>query len=111
MDLVRLRARLTARYRKAFRQEEQVMKNLLTAVLMTIITTVFWAWFIRWLSPTCAGDFPEQANGQLIRRGVVIGSRIISQPFWARLFRQDQVPGVAGTIPGSSGRTDLPTEN
>jgi len=59
-------------------------KNLITAVLMTIATTVL----LGILYPLVVTGlarlfFPAQASGQLITRkdGVVVGSRIIGQPF------------------------------
>src|SRR5882724_5596574 len=60
------------------------MKNLLTALLMTIVTTALLG-LLYPLAVTGISQviFPEKANGQLIKRGdgVVIGSRIIGQPF------------------------------
>jgi len=58
-------------------------KHLLNAVLMTIATTVL----LGILYPLVVTGlaqlfFPAQANGGLIRRdGVVVGSRLIGQPF------------------------------
>jgi potassium-transporting ATPase KdpC subunit len=59
-------------------------KNLITAVLMTIATTVL----LGILYPLVVTGlarlfFPAQASGQLItgKDGVVVGSRIIGQPF------------------------------
>ncbi len=59
------------------------MKNLLTAVLMTIVTTVLLGLIYPLVVTGIAQlAFPDKANGQLIRKdGVVIGSRIIGQPF------------------------------
>jgi K+-transporting ATPase ATPase C chain len=59
------------------------MNNLLTAVLMTIVTTILFG-LIYPLAVTGIAQlaFPDQANGQLIRKnGVILGSRIIGQPF------------------------------
>jgi len=59
------------------------MKNLLTAILMTIVTTDLLG-LIYPLAVTGLAQliFPDQANGQLIRQdGVIIGSRLIGQPF------------------------------
>ncbi len=59
------------------------MKHLKTAFLMTIATTVLLG-VIYPLAITGLAQvlFPDKANGQLIRRdGVVMGSRIIGQPF------------------------------
>ncbi len=59
-------------------------KNLITAVLMTIATTVLLGILYPLLVTGLAQlIFPNQANGQLIKGkdGVVVGSRIIGQPF------------------------------
>jgi K+-transporting ATPase ATPase C chain len=60
------------------------MKNLLTAVLMTLVTIMLFG-LIYPLAVTGIAQlaFPEQANGQLIKRpdGAIIGSKIIGQPF------------------------------
>ena len=58
-------------------------KNLLTAVLMTVATTILlgivYPLVITGLAQLL---FHDRANGQLIQRnGVVVGSRIIGQPF------------------------------
>jgi K+-transporting ATPase ATPase C chain len=59
-------------------------KNLITAILMTIATTVLLGILYPLLVTGLAQViFPKQANGGLIRGkdGVVIGSRLIGQPF------------------------------
>jgi len=58
-------------------------KNLITAVLMTIATTVLLGILYPLLVTGLAQlIFPKQANGELIQRdGVVVGSRLIGQPF------------------------------
>lgn len=58
-------------------------KHLLTAVLMTIATTVLLGILYPLLVTGLAKlFFPTQANGELIpRNGVIIGSRLIGQPF------------------------------
>ena len=59
-------------------------KNLITAVLMTMATTVLLGIAYPLLVTGLAQlIFPQQANGQLIhgKDGVVIGSRLIGQPF------------------------------
>ncbi len=58
-------------------------KNLTTAILMTIATTVLLGLLYPLLVTGLAQlIFPKQANGQLIQRdGVVVGSRMIGQPF------------------------------
>jgi potassium-transporting ATPase KdpC subunit len=57
-------------------------KNLITAVLMTIVTTVLLGLIYPFVITGLAQIWGDKANGQLIRRnGVVVGSRIIAQPF------------------------------
>lgn len=58
-------------------------KHLITSVLMTIATTVLLGIFYPLVVTGLARLlFPDQANGQLIRRnGIVVGSRLIGQPF------------------------------
>ncbi len=59
------------------------MKNLKIAVLMTVVTTILLG-VIYPLAITGIAQavFRDKANGQLIRRdGVLVGSRIIGQPF------------------------------
>src|SRR5271165_6873999 len=58
-------------------------KNLITAILMTVVTTVLlglvYPLIVTGISQVL---FRDRANGQLItRNGVVVGSRIIGQPF------------------------------
>jgi potassium-transporting ATPase KdpC subunit len=76
------------------------MKNLLTAVLMTIVTTVLFG-LIYPLAVTGLAQviFPDQANGQLIKRadGAIIGSRIIGQPFALPGYFRSR-PSAAGTV-------------
>src|SRR6266852_906844 len=60
------------------------MKNLLTAILMTIVITILLGLiYPLFVTGVAQVIFPGKANGQLIRRGdgVIIGSRIIGQPF------------------------------
>ena len=73
-------------------------KNLITAVLMTIATTVLLGILYPLLVTGLAQlIFPKQANGQLIqgKDGVVIGSRLIGQPFSG--------PGYFHSRPSSAG--------
>ena len=74
-------------------------KNLITAVLMTFATTVLLGALYPLLVTGLAQlIFPKQANGQLIQRdGVVVGSRIIGQPFSG--------PGYFHSRPSAAGAT------
>jgi K+-transporting ATPase ATPase C chain len=76
------------------------MKNLLTAILMTIVTTVLLG-IVYPLVVTGLAQviFPEQANGQLIRRGdgTIVGSRIIGQPFGGPGYFHSR-PSAAGAV-------------
>jgi K+-transporting ATPase ATPase C chain len=72
-------------------------RNLITAVLMTIVTTVLlgivYPFVVTALSQVL---FHDKANGQLIsRNGVVIGSRIIGQPFTSDRYFHSR-PSAAG---------------
>ena len=74
------------------------MKNLVTAVLMTIVTTVlFGLAYPLVVTGLAQVIFPENANGQLIRRadGAVIGSRLIGQPFVSPGYFRSR-PSAAG---------------
>ncbi|HEY2961674.1 MAG TPA: potassium-transporting ATPase subunit KdpC [Pyrinomonadaceae bacterium] len=75
------------------------MKNLLTAVLMTIVTTVlFGLMYPLVITGLAQVIFPENANGQLIRRadGTVIGSRLLGQSFVSAGYFRSR-PSAAGT--------------
>lgn len=72
-------------------------RNMLTAVLMTISTMILlgivYPLVVTGIAQTL---FPDKANGQLIRRdGVVIGSRIIGQPFSSPVYFHSR-PSAAG---------------
>ena len=74
-------------------------KNLLTAILMTIVTTILFGLIYPLVVTGLAQViFPDKANGQLIRRadGLVIGSRIIGQPFSGSGYFHSR-PSAAGT--------------
>jgi potassium-transporting ATPase KdpC subunit len=73
-------------------------KNLLTAVLMTVVTTVLLGLIYPLVVTGLAQVmFPDQANGQLIRRadGTIIGSRLIGQTFTSPGYFRSR-PSAAG---------------
>lgn len=92
------------------------MKNLITAVLMTIVTTVLLGLVYPLVVTGLAQViFPDQANGQLIRRGdgTIVGSRIIGQPFGGPgYFRsRPSAAGAAGYDAGASSGSNLGPTN
>jgi K+-transporting ATPase ATPase C chain len=89
-------------------------KNLVTAVLMTIATTIVFGIVYPFLVTAIAQLlFPNQANGQLIRRGEqVIGSRLIAQPFTsARNFHPRPSAAGNGYDAANSGGSNLGPTN
>lgn len=87
------------------------MKNLLTAILMTMVTMVLLG-LIYPLAVTGLAQliFPDKANGQLItRNGVVVGSRIIGQPFGGPGYfhSRPSAAGPAGYDAGASSASNL----
>jgi potassium-transporting ATPase KdpC subunit len=71
-------------------------KNLITAVLMTVVTTVLLGLIYPLIVVGLARIWPNQANGQLItKNGVVVGSRIIAQPFTGPQYFHPR-PSAAG---------------
>lgn len=78
-------------------------KNLTTAVLMTIVTTILLGLGYPLLVTALAHIFPDQRNGQLIKKnGVVIGSRIIGQMFTSPQYFHGR-PSAAMTAGSSNG--------
>ncbi len=91
-------------------------KNLTTAVLMTIATTVLLGILYPLLVTGLAQlIFPKQANGQLIKGndGVVIGSRLIGQPFSGPGYfhSRPSAAGAAGYDASASGGSNLGPTN
>jgi K+-transporting ATPase ATPase C chain len=90
-------------------------KHLITAVLMTIATTVLLGLLYPLLVTGLAQlFFPKQANGQLIQReGVVIGSRLIGQPFSGPGYfhSRPSAAGAAGYDASASGGSSLGPTN
>lgn len=71
-------------------------KNLITAILMTIVTTVLFGLVYPLIVTALAQIWRDKANGQLVtRNGVVVGSRIIGQPF-SRVGYFHPRPSAAG---------------
>jgi potassium-transporting ATPase KdpC subunit len=92
------------------------MKNLLTAILMTIATTILLGLvYPLFVTGVAQVVFPDKANGQLIRRGdgVIIGSRIIGQPFTGPGYfhSRPSAAGPAGYDAGASGASNLGPTN
>lgn len=89
-------------------------RNLVTAVLMTIATTVLFG-IVYPLVVTALAQllFPNQANGQLIRRrDQVVGSRLIAQPFTsARYFHPRPSAAGNGYDAANSGGSNLGPTN
>jgi potassium-transporting ATPase KdpC subunit len=89
-------------------------KNLAISILMTIVTTVLLG-LIYPLAMTAISQllFRDKANGQLITRdGVVIGSRIIGQPFTGpRYFHSRPSAAGSGYDAANSAGTNLGPTN
>lgn len=86
-------------------------KNLMTAILMTIVTTILLGLVYPLVVTGLAQVlFKDKANGQLIERnGVVIGSKLIGQPFSSPgYFRsRPSAAGAAGYDAGASSGSNL----
>jgi len=88
------------------------MKNFVTAILMTIVTTVLLGLVYPLMVTGLAQViFPDQANGQLIRRadGTVIGSRLIGQPFSSPGYFRSRPSAANYDAAASSGSNLGPT--
>jgi potassium-transporting ATPase KdpC subunit len=89
-------------------------KNLITAILMTLVTTVLLGVIYPLVVTGIARlILPDKANGQLItRRGQVVGSRIIAQPFTGPgYFHPRQSAAGNGYDGATSGGTNLGPTN
>jgi K+-transporting ATPase ATPase C chain len=88
-------------------------KNIITSVLYTIVTTILLGVGYPLVVYGLAHFWPDQANGQLIRRnGTVIGSRIIGQQFTGAAYFHPR-PSNAGNgyDPLNSGGSNLGPTN
>ncbi len=89
-------------------------KNLIVSVWMTIVTTILlglvYPLMVTGISQVL---FHDKANGQLIsRNGVIVGSRIIGQPFQgAAYFRSRPSAAGNGYDAANSGGTNLGPTN
>ncbi|HWZ45279.1 MAG TPA: potassium-transporting ATPase subunit KdpC [Candidatus Saccharimonadales bacterium] len=88
-------------------------RNIITACLMTLVTTVLLGIVYPLVITGLARLWPDQSQGQLItRNGVVVGSRIIAQPFTGAGYFHPR-PSAAGNgyDPTNSGGSNLGPTN
>lgn len=90
-----------------------MVRHLVTATLMTVVTTILLG-VVYPLAVTGLAQvlFPDRANGQLLtRNGVVIGSRIIGQPFTSAgyFYSRPSAAGAGYDAGASSGSNYGPT--
>jgi K+-transporting ATPase ATPase C chain len=88
-------------------------RNLITAILMTVVTTVLLGVIYPLVVTGLAQIWRDKANGQLLsKNGVVIGSRIIAQPFTGDIYFHPR-PSAAGNgyDAANSGGTNLGPTN
>src|SRR5256712_5366185 len=90
-------------------------RNLVTSVLMTMVTTVLLGILYPLLVTGLAQlFFPSRANGQLVQRGgVLVGSRLIGQPFSGRGYfhSRPSAAGDTGYDASASGGSNLGPTN
>jgi K+-transporting ATPase ATPase C chain len=89
-------------------------KNLITAIFYTIVTTIVFGLIYPLVVTGLARIWPDKADGQLIRKnGVVIGSRIIAQPFTGAAYfhPRPSAAGANGYDPTNSGATNYGPTN
>ncbi|HEV2960931.1 MAG TPA: potassium-transporting ATPase subunit KdpC [Candidatus Angelobacter sp.] len=89
-------------------------KHLITAILMTIVTTILLGVGYPLLVTGLAHLWPDKANGQLVKKnGVVVGSRIIAQPFTGAAYfhPRPSAAGNNGYDPTNSGGTNYGPTN
>src|SRR5690242_5044611 len=92
-----------------------MQKNLITSLLYTAVTAILLGIAYPLLMTGLAqGLFPHNANGQLIlRNGVIIGSKIIGQPFTGPGYfhSRPSAAGITGYDATSSGGSNYGPTN